>query len=162
LTGDVLRPGVYRVPLVSGATLLEASVGGRALPLVADGAAQAAVLSGPGPFSLSLEWGAPLTLSPRRASFVLPTAKSGTARATIDLPGDQADVHLSAGLVTRVSSGSGRTTVEATLDPGAATEVWWSMRDSAPIAAARDVRMLADVMTLVTIGDSDIRMTALV
>ena len=162
LTGDVLRGGVHRVPLMSGATLMEASVAGRPLPLLADGAAHAAVLSGPGPFSLSLEWGAPLTFSPGRASFTLPVPKSGTARATIDLPGDQADVHLSAGLVTRQSSASGRTIVEATLDPGSTTEVWWSMRDSAPVAAARDVRMLADVMTLVTLGDSDVRMVALV
>ena len=36
------------------------------------------------------------------------------------------------------------------------------MRDSAPMAAAREVRMLADVMTLVTLGDSDVRMVALV
>ena len=36
------------------------------------------------------------------------------------------------------------------------------MRDSAPVAAAREVRTLADVMTLVTLGDSDVRMVALV
>src|SRR5205814_9842848 len=86
----------------------------------------------------------------------------GAARAGFELPGGQADVHLSAGLVTRRSIVSGRTVVEATLAPGALTEVWWSMRDSAPVAAARDVRMLADVMTLVTLGDSDVRMVALV
>ena len=162
LTGDVLRAGVSRVNLMSGATLMEASVAGRPLPLTADGNAHAALVPGPGPFSLSLEWGAPLTFSPGRASFTLPVPKSGTARATIDLPGDQADVHLSAGLVTRRTAVAGRTIVEATLDPGAATEVWWSMRDSAPVAAAREVRTLADVMTLVTLGDSDVRMVALI
>ncbi len=36
------------------------------------------------------------------------------------------------------------------------------MRDSAPAAAAREVRTLADVMTLVTLGDSDVRMVALI
>ena len=36
------------------------------------------------------------------------------------------------------------------------------MRDSAPVAAAREVRTLADVMTLVTLDDSDVRMVALV
>jgi hypothetical protein len=36
------------------------------------------------------------------------------------------------------------------------------MRDSAPVAAAREVRTLADVMTLVTLDDSDVRMAALV
>ena len=70
---------------------------------------------------------------------MLPVPPAGTARATIDLPGEQADVHLSAGLVTRRAAASGRTMVEATLDPGSATEVWWSMRDSAPVAAAREV-----------------------
>ena len=162
LTGEVLRAGVSRVNLISGATLMEASVAGRPLPLLADGNAHAALVPGPGPFSLSLEWGAALTFAPGRASFILPVPQSGTARATIDLPGDQADVHLSAGLVTRRSVVAGRTIVEATLDPGSATEVWWSMRDSAPAAAVREVRMLADVMTLVTLGDSDVRMVALV
>jgi len=36
------------------------------------------------------------------------------------------------------------------------------MRDSAPVAAAREVRMLGDVLTLVTLGDSDVRMVSLV
>jgi hypothetical protein len=162
LTGDVLRSGVSRVSLMSGATLMEASVAGRPLPLTVDGSAHAALLPGPGPFSLSLEWGAPLKFAPGRASFIIPVPQSGTARATIDLPGDQADVHLSAGLVTRRSTVAGRTIVEATLDPGSATEVWWSMRDSAPVAAAREARTLADVMTLVTLGDSDVRMVALI
>jgi len=162
LSGDVLRAGISRVGLMSGATLIEASVAGRPVPLTADGQAHTALLPGPGPFSLALEWGAPLAFAPGRASFVLPVPPSGTARATIDLPGDQADVHLSAGLVTRRSISAGRTIVEATLDPGSSTEVWWSMRDSAPAAAAREVRTLADVMTLLTLGDSDVRMVALV
>ncbi|HEV2984630.1 MAG TPA: carboxypeptidase-like regulatory domain-containing protein [Vicinamibacterales bacterium] len=162
LVGDVLRPGVNRVALVSGATLIEGSASGRPLPLSVDGTMHTALLSGPGPFALTLEWGARLTFAPGRASFTLPVPPAGTARATIDLPGDQADVHVSAGLVTRRSTTNGRTTVDVTLRPGTATEVWWSMRDSAPVAAAREVRTLADVMTLVTIGDSDVRMVALV
>jgi hypothetical protein len=36
------------------------------------------------------------------------------------------------------------------------------MRDSAPTAAAREARTVADVMTLVTLGDSDVRMVALI
>ena len=162
LTGEALRAGVSRVSLLSGATLIDANAGGRAVPLIVDGAAHTALVPGPGPFSLALEWGAPLTFKPGRASFVLPVPQTGTARATFDLPGDQADVHLSSGLVTRRSVTSGRTIVEATLDPGSSTEVWWSMRDSAPSAAAREVRMLSEVMTLVTLGDSDVRMVALI
>jgi len=162
LTGEVLRTGTSRVDLIAGATLTEASASGRPLPLMTDGNAHAALVPGPGPFALSLEWGAPLAFAPGRASFTVPVPKSGTARATIDLPGDQADVRLSAGLVTKRTVVGDRTIVEATLDPGAATEVWWTMRDSAPVAAAREVRTLADVMTLVTIADSDVRMAALI
>ncbi len=162
LAGDVLRTGVNRVNLISSATLVAATTAGRPLPLVADGQVHAALLSGPGSFSVDLEWGARLALRPGRASFLLPVPAAGTAHATIDIPGDQADVRLSAGLVTRRTSAGGRTIVEATLDPGSATDVSWSLRDSAPVAAAREVRTTADVLTLLTIGDSDVRMVALV
>jgi hypothetical protein len=162
LAGDVLRAGINKVGLLSGATLVEANAAGRPLPLVAEGNAHTALLPGPGPFGLTLEWGAPLMFVPGRASFTLPVPQAGTARATIDLPGDLADVHLSAGLITRRSAANGRTMVEATLDPGSSTEVWWSMRDSAPAAAAREVRALGDVLTLMTLGDSDVRMVALI
>jgi hypothetical protein len=162
VVGDALRPGMSRVSLLSGATLIDANAGGRPLPLIADGNAHTALIPGPGPFSLSLEWGAPLQFTPGRASFVLPVPQAGTARATFDLPGDQADVRLSSGLITGKSILDGRTIVEATLDPGSSTEVWWSMRDSAPAAAARELRTLAEVMTLITIGDSDVRMVALI
>jgi len=162
VNGDALRSGVSRVNLLSGATLIDPSAAGRPLPLVADGAAHTALIPGPGPFSLTLEWGAPLTFRPGRAAFVLPVPKSGTARATFDIPGDQADVRLSSGLVTRRTAADGRTIVEATLDPGSSVEVSWSMRDSAPTAAARELRTLSEVMTLVTLGDSDVRMVALI
>ena len=162
VTGEALRSGISRVSLLSGATLIDATASGRPLPLIADGSAHTAMIPGPGPFSLALEWGAPLTYRPGRAAFVLPVPQSGTARATFDLPGDQAEVRLSAGLVTRRTIVDGRTIVEATLDPGSSTEVSWSMRDSAPSAAARELRTLSEVMTLVTIGDSDVRMVALI
>jgi hypothetical protein len=162
VTGEALRAGVSRVSLLSGATLIDASASGRPLPLIADGAAHTALIPGPGPFSIALEWGAPLTYRPGRAAFVLPVPQSGTARARFDLPGDQAEVRLSAGLVTSRTAVDGRTIVEATLDPGSSTEVSWSMRDSAPSAAARELRTLSEVMTLVTLGDSDVRMVALI
>jgi Carboxypeptidase regulatory-like domain len=162
VVGEVLRPGVHRVNLLSSATLIEASAGGRPVPLVAEGNTHAALIEGPGPFGLTLEWGAPLKFTPGRGSLLLPVPQSGTARATFDLPGEQADVRLSAGLVTRRSAANGRTIVEATLDPGSSTEVSWSMRDSAPAAASREVRALADLFTLITLGDSDVRMVTLI
>jgi hypothetical protein len=161
LAGQALQSGVSRVTVLSGATLIDASSGGRAVPLVADGQTLNALITGAGPFALTLEWGSPLTFRPGRASFVLPVPQAGAARATIDLPGEQADVRLSSGLITRRSIANGRTIVEATLDPGSATEVWWSMRDSSLAAAAKDVRALAEILTLITLDDSDIRMTAL-
>ena len=162
LAGDVLNAGVTRVGLLSGATLIDANAAGRPLPLIADGNALAALIPGPGQFGVSLEWGAPLTYRPGRASFMLPVPQAGSARSVIDLPGEQADVHLSAGLITKRTMSGGRTTIEATLDPGSNTEVWWTMRDASPAAVVRELRMLADVMTLVTLGDSDIRMVALI
>src|SRR5262245_60471014 len=162
LTGDVLRPGLNRVKLVSGATLLDATVDGRPVPLAADGNTHTALLSGPGPFTLALEWGTPLTFGPGRGAFVLPVPSAATARATIDLPGEQAAVHVPGGIVTHRAAAGGRTIVDVTLKPGSPTEVWWAMRDSAPAAASREARMLADIYTLVTIGDADIRMASLV
>ena len=162
LAGNVLNGGVSRVPLVAGAMLIDANANGGPVPLVSDGGAVMALVPGPNPFALSLDWGSPLVFRPGRGSFVVPVPQAGSARASIDLPGEQADVRLSAGVITRRTVANGRTLVEATIDPGSATEVWWSMRDSAPIAAARDVRTLVEVMTLVTLNDADVRMVALI
>ena len=162
LSGQVLNNGVTRVPIVHGASLIDATSGGRPVPLVADGQTINALIAGPGAFAIAAEWGGPLLFRPGRASFVLPVPQAGAARASIDLPGEQADVRLSAGLITRRSVANGRTLIEATLDPGSATEVWWSMRDSAPVAAVKELRALADIYTLITVDDSEVRMAALI
>jgi len=162
LSGDVLQPGISRVAVLGSGTLAGASAAGQPLPLVADGESYSALLPGPGAFAATLEWGAPIRQTPGRASFTLPVPPAGSARATFDIPGDEADVHLSSGLVTARSAAGGRTLVDATLIPGSTTEVWWSMRDSAPVAAARETRALADVLTLMTIAEADIRMVALI
>ena len=162
LSGQVLQTGVTRVPVISGATLTDATAAGRPVPLLTDGNTLNALVNGPGPFALTLEWGAPLTFRPGRASVMMPVPQSGAARATFDLPGEQADVRLSAGLITRRSVVNGRTIVDATLDPGSMTEVSWTMRDTAQVAAVKDLRALAEILTLVTLDESDIRMTALI
>ena len=161
LQGAVFNDGVQTLPLITGANVLGATANGRVLPLVVEGQTHAALLQGVGPFTATLEWGASLAFQPGRASFTLPVPHSGTARATLDLPGDQADVRISTGLITRKAPANGRTLVDVTLKPGTPAEVSWTMRDSAPVAAARDTRTVADVFTLVTIGESDIRMAAL-
>ena len=88
---------------------------------------------------------------------------AGSATATIDVPGDQTDVHLSSGIVLRRTSANGRTLVEATLDPGyAGPGLVVDARDGAHAATGpRDVRLLSDVKTLVTIGDADVRLVTL-
>src|SRR5215470_17992903 len=57
VAGDVLRPGVAKVALLNGATLVDATIAGRPLPLIAEGTAHTALLPGPGPFTLNLDWG---------------------------------------------------------------------------------------------------------
>jgi hypothetical protein len=161
--GEVLRAGIAKVTLVKNATLLDARMDNRPLPIVAEGGAHVALVAGPGPFSATLQVGAPLAFQPGRASFVLPVPASGSATASLDIPGEQADVQLSSGLILRRASANGRTVVEATLTPGVATEVRWSTHDNAGSnGAARDVRLLSDVKSIVSIGDADVRLISLV
>jgi hypothetical protein len=162
VNGEVFQTGSVKVPLISNATLLDARSTDRPLPLVAEGNAHVAVVTGPASFSATLEWGTAITASPGRGSFVLPVPPAGSVRATFDVPGEQSDLRVTPGLVLRRTSAAGRTTVEATLDPGSSTQVWWSSRDTGPAAQPRDARLLSDVKTLVTIGDADLRLLSLV
>ncbi|HEY7055219.1 MAG TPA: hypothetical protein VH458_01780, partial [Vicinamibacterales bacterium] len=97
--GEVFRNGIAKVPLIKGATLLEARADNRPLPVVAEGDTHLAVLAGPAVFSATLEIGAALSLTPGRGAFTLPVPIAGSATATIDVPGDQTDVHLSTGII---------------------------------------------------------------
>jgi hypothetical protein len=162
LDGEVFQTGAVKVPLITNATLLDARTGDRPLPLVTDGNSHVALVTGPASFSAILEWGSAVTTTPGRGSFVLPVPAAGSAIATFDVPGEQSDLRVSPGLVLRRTSANGRTTVEATLDPGSATQVWWSARETGPTTPPRDVRLITDVKTLVTIGDADVRLLTLI
>ena len=111
LDGEVLRPGIGKVVLIKGATLLDARMENRPLPVTTEGGAHVALLPGPGTFVATLETGSALTFSPGRGSFVLPVPAAGSVTATIDVPGDQTDVRLSSGLILRRASAAGRTTI---------------------------------------------------
>jgi hypothetical protein len=161
LDGEVFRAGVVKLPLIKDATLLDAAIDGRALPIVTEGATHVALVSGPGSFVATLEVGSPIAATPGRASFVLPVPHAGSATATIDVPGEQADVHVAGGLVLRRVSANGRTTVDVTLPTGRPAEVWWSTHDAAPTTVPRDVRILADVKSVITIGEADVRLVSL-
>jgi hypothetical protein len=160
--GQVFHSGVVKVPLLNGATLLDARMADRPLPIVSDGNTHAALVAGPSTFSATLEWASPLTITPGRGAFVLPIPNAGSATAVIDVPGEMSDVRIQPGLVLRRTSTGGRTTIEATLDPGSAAQVWWSARETAPTTPPRDMRLLADVKSLVTIGEADLRLLSVV
>ena len=98
-TGEVLRPGVNRVPLLSGATLIEAHArtAGR-LPLIADGTPARRAPPGPGPVLGDARMGRAAHASrPAAPRSCCRCRRPARARATIDLPGEQADVRLSSG-----------------------------------------------------------------
>jgi hypothetical protein len=159
--GEVFRTGPAKVPLVVGATLIEARMAGGPLPLIIEGNAHVAVITGPSIFAATLEWGAPLTTTPGRGAFEMPVPPAGSATAIIEVPGEQTDVRIAPGLVLRRTSANGLTTIEATLEPGSRTQVWWSTRET-PQATPREARLLADVKTLVTIGEAELRLVTLV
>jgi hypothetical protein len=162
LDGEVFERGTVKVPLVGGATLTDARMDGRPLPLLYEGGVHVAVLSGPAPFSATLEWAAPVSSSPGRASFPLPAPTAGSISATLDLPGDPAEVRVDGGLVTRKQPAAGTTTVDVTLEPGRRAQVSWSVRETAVQVVPVASRTLADVRSLVTIGEADLRMASLV
>ena len=161
LQGDVLRDGPTGVPLLSGGTLIAARLNGQAVPILQDRGAFHAVLPGAGPFALQLEWVAPVVTEPGRAAAQLPILTAGSIRATIDAPGEGSDVIVDRAVVTKRTPGRGRLVVEAALAPGGGARVSWSSREAVAAAPARALRLLDDVKTLVTVGESDLRVTAI-
>lgn len=162
IEGEVFQSGSVKVPLVANATLLDARSADRPLPLIAEGNAHVALVTGPGAFAATLEWGSAVATAPGRGSFVLPVPPAGSATATFDVPGEQSDLRISPGLILSRTSANGRTLVEAALDPGSATQVSWTSRETGPAVPARDVRLLSDVKSLVTIDAAEVRLLSLV
>jgi hypothetical protein len=161
IEGDVLQKGPAKVPLVAGLTITEARPSPRPLPLLRDGASLSAVVTGPGPFSLSLNVAAPLGMDAGRASLTLPVPAAGSSLMSLDIPGTHADVRIEPGLITTRTSDAAHTTIEATLEPGKQTRIWWTTREAATPAAPREVRFLSDIKSVLTVGDSQIRIATL-
>ncbi len=160
IDGSLLEKGNIKAPLTTGLTILEARQAGSPLPLLLEGPNHAAILSGPGPFAVSLGIASSLTVDAGRASFVLPVPPASSSLLTLELPGNHADVRVEPGLVTSRQSANGTTIIEAALEPGKPARIWWTTREvSAPIAQ-REVRFLSDVKTVVSVGDSQLRVTA--
>ena len=161
IDGSVLEKGSVAVPLTSGLTILEAKQSGNALPLLQEGPRHAAILNGPGPFSVSLDIASALTVEAGRASFIVPVPPASTSLLTLDLPGNHANVRIEPGLITSRTTDNGHTIVEATLEPGKPARVWWTTREIAAPVSQREVRFLSDIKSVVSVGDSQLRITAL-
>jgi hypothetical protein len=159
--GEVFTKGAAKVPLTSGLTILNARQEGKTLPLLQEGSIATAVLPGPAEFAVSLDTGLPLGIEAGRASFSLPVPAAGSVRLSLVIPGDHSNVRINPGLITSRSSENGQTKIEATLAPGQPANVWWTTREIAAPTVPKEVRFLSDVKTLVSVGESDLRIAAL-
>jgi len=161
IDGALLAKGSVKTPLTTALTILEAKQLNNPLPLLQEGSHHAAILNGPGPFAVLLGVAAPLTIEAGRASFTLPVPLASSSILILELPGNHANVRVEPGLVTSRDTASGQTRIEAALEPGKATRIWWTTREIAAPVAQREVRFLSDVKSVVSVGDSQLRVTAL-
>jgi len=161
IDGSLLAKGAVKTPLTTALTILEAKQSNNPLPLLQEGPSHAAILNGPGPFAVSLGVAAPLTIEAGRASFTLPVPLASSSILTLELPGNHANVRVEPGLVTSRDTANGQTRIEAALEPGKAARIWWTTREIAAPVAQREVRFLSDVKSVVSVGDSQLRVTAL-
>ena len=161
IDGALLQKGPVKVPLTTGLTILEAKQSGSPLPLLQEGPTHAAILNGPGNFSVSLNVASALTVEAGRASFVVSVPPASSSQLSLDLPGSHANVRIDPGLITNRTTENGHTIIEATLQPGKPARVWWTTREIAAPVAQREVRFLSDIKTVISVGDSQLRITAL-
>ena len=161
IEGEVFGTGTFRVPVARGDMLVDARMDGRPLAIVTDQDVHFAILTGPGAFSATLEFGVPLILQPGRAIAMFPVPVAPSAAVTVDVPGSPATFAISPGEVTRRTSAAGRTVAEAVIPAVQGANAMWSTAAATP-APAREARFISDVKTLLTIDEADTRLLALV
>jgi hypothetical protein len=161
LSGEVLRKGPTKIPLTNGLMILEAQQAQKPLPLLQEGATHSAVINGPGAFAVSLNVATPLVEDTGRTSFTIPASAATSLTLNLDIPNNPADVQVEPGLITNRLTANGRTIVEATLEPGKSTKIFWTTRELTTPLTQREARFLSDVKTLVSVGDTELRVTAL-
>lgn len=161
IDGSLLQKGPVKTPLTTALTILEAKQANNPLPLFQEGPNHAAILYGPGPFAVSLGVAAPLAIEAGRASFTLPVPLASSSTLSLELPGNHANVRVEPGLVTSRLTSSGNTVIEASLEPGKPARIWWTTREIAAPVAQREIRFLSDIKQVVSVGDSQLRLTAL-
>ena len=161
LQGEVLRKGMSKVPLTSGMTILDAHQNGKGVPLFQENGIHAALLPGPGEFSIALDTGLPLRIEAGRASFSLPAPTAGSVQVSVVIPGDHTIANVNSGLITSRKSENGHTVIEATLVPGQPATFWWATREVVAPIVPREVRFLSDAKTLVTVSEAELRVAVL-
>jgi len=161
IDGTSLERGPVKAPLTTGLLVLQADQSGNPLPLLLEGSNHAAILNGPGPFAVSLGVASALSIDAGRAAFVLPVPLAGSSLLNLELPGNHANVHVEPGIITKRDTVNGHTVIEASLEPGKAARVWWTTREITAPVAQREVRFLSDIKSVVSVGDSQLRVTAL-
>src|SRR5712691_11540517 len=161
IDGALLEKGSIKVPLTTGLTILEAKQSNNPVPLMQEAATHSAILNGPGPFSVSLNVASALSVEAGRASFIVPVPAASSSLLTLDLPGSHANVRVEPGLITSRTTENGHTIIEATLESGKPARVWWTTREIAAPVAQREVRFLSDIKSVVSVGDSQMRIAAL-
>ena len=161
LEGEVFASGVTLVPLTTGATIIDARLGTTSLALTREGEMDLALVEGPRTFSITVEWGAQVQQSPGRASLAVPAPMTGAVNAVFELPGSAGEVQISPGAVTRTTPGPSGTRVEATLVAATPSRLSWATR-RAEATTPREARKVADVRSLVSLRDAEIRVTSLV
>ena len=161
LEGEVFASGVTLVPLTTGATIIDARLGTTSLALIREGEMNAALVEGPRAFSITVEWGAPVQQSPGRASLAVPAPMTGAVNAVFELPGTAGDVQISPGAVTRTTAGPGGTRVEATLVAATPSRLSWATK-RVEATTPREARTVAEVKSLVSLRDAELRVTSLV
>jgi len=160
--GEVFKKGLVKVPLTTGMTVLDARQEGKALPLQQEQGIEVAMLGGPGEFSITLDVALPISIEAGRASFTLPAPSAGSVQLALGIPGEHTDVRITPGLITERKSGKGQTTIEAVLQPGLNASIFWATRETATVAAPKEVRFLASAKTLVSVSAAELRTARLV
>ena len=161
LEGEVFHKGMSKVPLTTGMTILDAHQGGKGVPLIQEGGTHAALLPGPGDFSISLDTGLPLRIDAGRASFSLPVPAAGSVQLSLVIPGDHTIATVNPGLITGRKSENGHTTISATLVPGQTANISWATREFVTPVVPREVRFLSDAKTLVSVSEAEMRVAVL-
>jgi hypothetical protein len=160
--GETLSANMTKVPLITGATVLDARHGAKPLPLLLENGTHTAILPGESEFSVTLDAGLPVSIETGRASFSLPVPAAGSVRLSLTVPGERTNVQLNHGIITHRGSQNGNTEIEATLVPGQTASIWWNTREVVAPVTPREVRFLSDVKSLVSVTESDLQVAALV